>query len=363
MIKRIVIAGGGTGGHIFPALAIADALRRRIPDLDILFIGAKGKMEMEKVPQAGYRIEGLDIAGFRRGAVLPNLSLPWKILRSFARVRNIFRAFEPGAAIGVGGYSTFPVLRYAQVRGLPTFIHESNSLPGKSNILLGRRASRIFVAFPGMEQYFPADRIRITGNPIRPAILQQQPVAAEARRRFGLDPDRFTVFVTGGSQGAASINRAVAAGIDKLDPRSVQLIWQTGTGFAQEAAEIAKDKPHIHASAFVTNMGEAFAAADLVVSRAGAMALSELAALGKAAILVPLSTAAEDHQTVNARRLVEMDAAEMLTDADLGQSLWPAIQRLAADAGRRRRMESQIASLAVRDADNRIVDEIIGYLE
>src|ERR1700744_6271760 len=228
MSKRIIIAGGGTGGPILPAIAIAGALKKQDPAVELLFVGAKGKMEMEKIPQAGYRIEGIDIAGFNRSSLIKNAGLPFKLIKSFFQVGRILRAFRPDAVIGVGGYSSFPVLRAAQARGIPTFIHESNSFAGKSNILLGKKATRIFVAADGMEKFFPADRIVITGNPVRSAIVQSRITREEGIRFFGLDPALPTVLSTGGSLGAKGINDAVAAHLDEFGREGKQLIWQTG---------------------------------------------------------------------------------------------------------------------------------------
>src|SRR5687768_12793175 len=228
MAKRIIIAGGGTGGHIFPAIAIANALKKMDPSIDILFIGAKGKMEMEKIPQAGYSIKGLDIAGFNRHSLWKNTSLPFKLMRSFFQVRKIISGFVPDAVIGVGGYSSFPVLRYSQAKGYPTFIHESNSFAGKSNRMLGRKATRVFVASEGMDRFFPHGKITLTGNPVRSTIAHSTIRREDAIKIFGLDADKKTVLVTGGSLGARSINEAIAASIDAFEKHDLQLIWQTG---------------------------------------------------------------------------------------------------------------------------------------
>ena len=230
---RIIIAGGGTGGHIFPAIAIAGALKKARPDIEILFVGARGKMEMEKVPQAGYRIEGIDIAGLNRSSLIKNIGLPIKLIRSFFQVSRILRTFRPDAVVGVGGYSSFPVLRAAQAKGIPTFIHESNSFAGKSNQLLGKKATAIFVASDGMEKFFPAGKIHITGNPVRSNITGTPPGRDEAIRFFGLDPALPTILSTGGSLGAKGINEAIASGLDKFEKNGIQLIWQTGKPFAQ----------------------------------------------------------------------------------------------------------------------------------
>src|SRR6201994_307550 len=236
MSKRIIIAGGGTGGHIFPAIAIAGALKQQQPDIDLLFVGAQGKMEMEKVPQAGYRIEGITIAGLNRSSLIKNIGLPFKLIRSFVQVNRILRSFMPDAVVGVGGYSSFPVLRSAQAKGIPTFIHESNSFAGKSNILLGKKADRIFVAADGMEKFFPAAKISVTGNPVRSSIGESRIGREKAIRSFRLDPARPTVLSTGGSLGAKGINEAIAAHLDEFGNNGLQLIWQTGKPFAEQAA-------------------------------------------------------------------------------------------------------------------------------
>ncbi len=359
MDKRIVIAGGGTGGHIFPAIAIANALKRQDPEIEILFVGAKGKMEMEKVPQAGYPIVGLDIAGFNRSSLIKNISLPLKIITSFIQVRRIIRSFRPHAVIGVGGYSSFPVLRYAQARRIPTFIHESNSFAGKANILLGKKATRVFVASEGMERFFPAGRITITGNPIRTVIAESTIIRDEALVFFGLDPKKVTVLVTGGSLGAKSINEAIARSLNAFSAHHLQLIWQTGKPFAETAQALAAGKTGIWTSAFIPQMEQAYAAADIVISRSGAMAISELCVAGKPVILVPYPFAAEDHQTVNAQRLVNHNAGLMVRDRAAGEQLVTVLLSLAADAGRREVLKRHISRLAVKDADRVIAAEIL----
>lgn len=357
--KRVVIAGGGTGGHIFPAVAIANALKKKDPEIEILFIGAKGKMEMEKVPQAGYPIEGLDITGFNRSSLIKNIWLPFRIVKSFFQVSRIFRTFRPQAAIGVGGYSTYPVLRYAQARGISTFIHESNSFAGKSNMLLGKKATRIFVAGEGMERFFPADRIIISGNPVRASIAGPLPSREEALTFFGLQAGKKTVFVTGGSLGAKNINEAIAASLPLFAENGLQLIWQTGAPFAPVAAEASAGMPNVRTSGFVPNMEIAFAAADIVVSRAGAMTIAELCMVRKPVIFVPYPFAAEDHQTVNAMRLVDRNAALMLNDSEVKEKLAELIVSLAADEKKQEELKKNIGELAIKEADERIATEIL----
>jgi UDP-N-acetylglucosamine--N-acetylmuramyl-(pentapeptide) pyrophosphoryl-undecaprenol N-acetylglucosamine transferase len=360
---RVILAGGGTGGHIFPAISIADAIRARAPHADILFIGAKGRMEMQKVPEAGYPIEGLDIAGFDRRALWRNLGLPFRLLRSFARVRSLFRRFRPQAVVGVGGYSSFPVVRYAQWLGIPTFIHESNAHAGKSNILLARRATAVFVAAEGMGRFFPADRIRLSGNPIRKGIADAAISRKEALEYFGLDPALRTILAIGGSLGARSINEAIAAGLEDIRDAGLQLIWQTGRDFATRAAGLAEGRPHVRTYAFIREMPLAYAASDLVVSRAGAMSVSEIAAAGKPAIFVPYPLASEDHQTANAARLVGMGAARLVADAEAADKLVKTAISLAGDAEACNRMGDQAAKASTPDAAGTVAGYVLEELE
>lgn len=359
MSKRVIIAGGGTGGHIFPAVAIANALRREDPTLSVLFIGAKGKMEMERVPQAGYEIRGLDIAGFNRSSLIKNFSLPFKIMKSFVQVSEIIKGFHPDAVVGVGGYSTYPVLRYAQSRKISTFIHEANSFAGKSNILLGRKAVKVFVSGEGMEKFFPAEKIMITGNPIRQSIVDIRISREEALRSFHLNPQRKTVLVTGGSLGAKNINEAIEASIEEFSAQDLQLIWQSGKAFSERAKQAAQGRRNVWTDDFVTRMEYAYAAADIVVSRSGAMAVSELCVAGKPVIFVPFPFATEDHQTVNAKQLVDKNAAIMITDTQVNAELMPAIVRLATDTNKQNELIKNIKELAVTNADEIIAREIL----
>ncbi|MFT3948684.1 MAG: undecaprenyldiphospho-muramoylpentapeptide beta-N-acetylglucosaminyltransferase [Agriterribacter sp.] len=347
MAKKIIIAGGGTGGHIFPAIAIANALREKDKDINLLFVGAKGKMEMEKVPQAGYKIEGLDIAGFNRSSLIKNIGLPFKIIKSFLQVRNIINGFKPDAVIGVGGYSSFPALRFAQSKGIPTFIHEANSFGGKANIQLSKRASRVFTGSDGMEQFFPKEKILVTGNPVRKSILANNVGKEEGLTFFGLSIDKKTILVTGGSLGAKSINEAIAAGIDAFEKNDVQLIWQTGKPFAEQAKKIAAGKKGIWTNDFITKMEYAFAAADVVISRAGAMSVAELCVVKQAVVFVPYPFAAEDHQTVNARRLTEKDAALMVKDSEAKDKLVKTAIELALNENERQQLKNNISKLAI----------------
>ena len=355
---RIIIAGGGTGGHIFPAVAIANAIKKLEPQTEILFIGAKGKMEMEKIPEAGYKIIGLTIAGYNRSSLIRNISLPLKLAQSFLQVTGILRAFKPDAVLGVGGYSSFPVLRLAQTRKIPTFIHESNSLPGRSNIMLGKRATKIFVAAEGMEKYFPAKKIVITGNPVR-NIFSEKISKKEALNFFGLKPELKTVFVIGGSLGARSINEAINKNIDAFKKNKLQIIWQTGKLYAGEAAKAEEENNNIWTNAFITRMEYAYAAADVVVARAGAMTIAELAVVGKAAVFVPYPFAAEDHQAANALALVKKNAALMIRDTDVKTKLMDTLLELVQDEKRIHELEINILKMSNIHADETIANEIL----
>lgn len=359
MGKRVIIAGGGTGGHIFPAIAIANALKKIDDSIEILFVGAKGKMEMEKVPQAGYKIEGLDIAGFNRSSLIKNIGLPFKLVKSFLEVRTIFKKFKPDAAIGVGGYSSFPVLRFAQAKGIPTFIHESNSFAGKSNILLGKKASKVFTGTDGMEKFFHVEKIIVTGNPVRTAIADSAVSKAEALKFFSLDEHKITVLVVGGSLGAKSVNEAIDKGLDEILNAGIQLIWQTGKPYAEKAKERTAGKGGVWVNDFITQMENAYAAADLVVSRSGAMSVAELCVAKKPVLFVPYPFAAEDHQTVNAMQLVNKNAALMVKDNEAAEKLVFMTIELAKDISKQNELKENIAAMAVTNADARIAGEIL----
>lgn len=357
-----IMAGGGTGGHIFPAVAIANAIKKLQPNANILFIGAKGKMEMEKVPQAGYAIEGLDIAGFNRSSLIKNIGLPFKLVKSFLQVKRIFQKFKPDAVIGVGGYSSFPVLRFAQSRGIQSFIHESNSFAGKSNIMLGKKATRIFVAIDGMEKFFPAAKISISGNPVRATITNSKVSRDEAVKFFGLDPSKKTVLSVGGSLGAKGINEALDKHIDAFEKSSLQLIWQTGRPYAERAKQICAAKKNIWVNDFITQMEYAYAAADVIISRSGAMSVSEICVVKKPAVFVPFPHAAEDHQTVNAKKLVDRNAAMMVRDSEAAEKLVSTIIALAKDEARQNELKTNISKLAITNADEMIAREILKSL-
>ena len=356
---NIIIAGGGTGGHIFPAVAIANAIKKMQPGVDILFVGAKGKMEMEKVPQAGYKIEGLDIAGFNRSSLIKNIGLPFKLLKSFLQVRTIFKKFKPVAVIGVGGYSSFPVLRFAQSQGIKTFIHESNSFAGKSNMLLGKKTTKIFVAIDGMEKFFPANKIIISGNPVRASITSNRLSREEAIQFFGLDPNKKTILSIGGSLGAKTINEALDSNIEAFEKNNLQLIWQTGKPYAAQGKERVAGRKNIWVNDFITQMEYAYAAADVVISRSGAMSVGELCVMKKPTVFVPYPYAAEDHQTVNAKKLVDRNAAMMIKDSEAAEKLVPMIIELSKDENKQNELISNISKLAITDADEMIAREIL----
>ena len=356
---RIIIAGGGTGGHIFPAVAIANAIKKVQPETEILFVGAKGKMEMEKVPQAGFKIQGLDIAGLNRSSLIKNIGLPLKLVKSFIQVRQIFKSFHPTAVIGVGGYSSFPVLRYAQSKKIKTFIHESNSFAGKSNIMLGKKATKIFVASDGMEKFFPKEKIMITGNPVRASISQSKVTREEGIKFFGLDPAKKTILSIGGSLGAKSINESINKNIDVFEKNGMQLIWQTGKPYAEKGKQAAAGKSNIWANDFITQMEYAYAAGDVVISRSGAMAIAELCVEQKPAVLVPFPFAAEDHQTVNAQNLVNKNAGIMVKDSEALDKLVPAIIQLLKDEQQQNELKTNIGKLGITNADEIIATEIL----
>jgi UDP-N-acetylglucosamine--N-acetylmuramyl-(pentapeptide) pyrophosphoryl-undecaprenol N-acetylglucosamine transferase len=360
MAKKIIIAGGGTGGHIFPAIAIANALKEQDAENEILFVGAKGKMEMEKVPQAGYKIKGLDIGGFNRSSLIKNIGLPFKLVKSFLQVMNIINEFKPDAVVGVGGYSSFPALRYAQLRGIPTFIHESNSFAGKSNILLGKKATKVFVATDGMNKFFPLAKIVITGNPIRPSIANVSFIAKkEALDFFRLKEGKTTILAVGGSLGAKSINEAVATHLDEFRKYNLQLIWQTGKNEAAKWKLLASNEPNVWVDDFITQMEYAYAAADIVISRAGAMAVAELCVVEKPVVFVPYPFAAEDHQTANAKNLVQKGAACMVADSEAKDKAIATVMELVQDENRRTQLIRNISMQAVLNADEHIAREIL----
>ncbi len=362
MSKRIIIAGGGTGGHIFPAIAIANALKKIDDNIEILFVGAKGKMEMEKVPQAGYKIEGLDIAGFNRSSLIKNIGLPFKVMKSLLQVKRIIKRFKPDAAIGVGGYSSYPVLKVAQAKRIPTFIHESNSFAGKSNKWLGKKATKIFTGTEGMEIFFPPEKIIVSGNPVRKSIVDANISRSEGIKFFSLDETKKTILVVGGSLGARSINEAIDKGLDELLKEGSQVIWQTGKPYAAKAKERTNGKQGVWANEFITQMEFAYAAADIVVARSGAMTVAELCIAKKAVLFVPYPFAAEDHQTVNAMRLVNKKAALMVKDNEAGQKLVAMTIGLAKNESKQEELKKNISALAITNADEVVAEEVLKAL-
>jgi len=361
--KRIMIAGGGTGGHIFPAIAIANAIKKIDPMTTFLFVGAKGKMEMEKVPQAGYAIEGITIAGFNRSSLMKNLGLPFKLIKSFFQVAAIIRRFRPDAVIGVGGYSSFPVLRFAQSKGIPTFIHEANSFAGKSNIMLGKLATKIFTATDGMEKFFPANKIMVSGNPVRASIVSMNVDKTSALKHFGLNPGKKTILCVGGSLGAKSINEAIEKDIALFAKNDLQLIWQTGKPFLFRAKNTTAGMTDVYVNDFIQEMEMGYAAADIVISRSGAMSISELCIVGKPVVFVPYPFAAEDHQTANAQKLVKKDAAIMIEDKNAMQELVPKIIELSHDETKQNIMKKNIEALKITNADECVANEIMQHLK
>lgn len=354
---KILISGGGTGGHIFPALSIADACRRRF-DADILFVGAEGRMEMERVPAAGYPIKALPVAGFDRKNPLKNFSVLLKLFKSMRRARKIIRDFKPDIAIGVGGYASGPTLKAAQKAGIPTLLQEQNSYAGVTNKLLAAKARKICVAYDGMDRFFPADKIVATGNPIRKGLGASILSPAEARKEFGLQPDKPTLLVVGGSLGALTINESMAASVKTLSDKGIQAIWQTGKSYALKGREIAEQLPGIVATPFISDMANAYRAADLVVARAGAGTISELELLGKPCILVPSPNVAEDHQTKNAQALSSRGAAVLIPDSLCREQLLPTVLDLLEKPERLKAMSEAIRKMALTDSDEKIADEI-----
>lgn len=320
---RVLITGGGTGGHVFPAIAIADAIKKTRPDTEFLFVGASGKMEMERVPQAGYKIEGLNIAGFQRSLSIKNLAFPYKLLTSLWKARKIIRQFQPDVVVGTGGYASGPVMRAAQRVGIPTLIQEQNSYAGVTNKILGKRASTICVAYDHMEQFFPAGKIVFTGNPVRSDILNLEGKHQEGVKHYGLDPTKKTIAIVGGSLGARTLNEAMRDNtkfLEKYD--GVQVLWQCGKFYEYEFSESSTAKlPNVQLRTFIDRMDLLYAAADVVISRAGALTISELCLVGKPAVLVPSPNVAEDHQTKNALALVEKGAARLVRDAEANEKM------------------------------------------
>lgn len=358
---RVIISGGGTGGHIFPALAIANTIKKFKPDTDFLFVGATGKMEMEKIPAAGYKIVGLNISGIKRELSLYNLSFPFKVISSLIKAGKIIREFKPHVAVGVGGYASGPLLYMAARRKIPTVIQEQNSYPGITNKLLASDARRICVAYEGMEKYFPSEKIMLTGNPVRKEAIDIESKRKEAAAYFGLNADKKTILVIGGSQGARTINKSIAAGLGKISDTGLQLIWQTGRLFSSEAEKYIYnlENKNLKSFDFISRMDLAYSMADIIISRAGASTVSELCIIGKPAIMVPLPTAAEDHQTKNILALVRKNAAIMVRDSDARQKLVDEALQLINNAQKMDQLSANILKLAMPDSAEIIAREII----
>jgi UDP-N-acetylglucosamine--N-acetylmuramyl-(pentapeptide) pyrophosphoryl-undecaprenol N-acetylglucosamine transferase len=360
MSIRVIIAGGGTGGHIFPAVAIGHALQRMAPGAELLFVGAEGKMEMEKVPQEGFRIIGLPIAGFNRSHFWKNLSLPFKLLKSAIRARQIILEFKPNVVVGVGGYASFPVLNAAQSFSIPTLIQEQNSFAGKSNKMLAKNAKAVCVAYEGMDQFFPKERIIHTGNPVRKTIAASAITRESGQLEFGVSGNSKTILVVGGSLGAKSVNEAIGASLTQILSEDMNIIWQTGTPYyetAQQQSAAFGDRVKVYD--FIRKMDYAYAAADIVISRAGALAIAELCIAAKPVIFVPYPFAAEDHQTSNAISLVKHNAAQIVRDADVQQQLIPKLKALIHDQATQAIMQQALKELAITDADERIAQKVI----
>ncbi|MDR4987812.1 MAG: undecaprenyldiphospho-muramoylpentapeptide beta-N-acetylglucosaminyltransferase [Bacteroidales bacterium] len=362
---RVIIAGGGTGGHVFPAIAIARALQKKASDARILFVGAKGRMEMTKVPQAGYHIIGLNIAGLQRRLSWQNLSLPWKLIQSLAGAATIIKRFKPDLVIGVGGYASGPVVWAAHRQKIPVLIQEQNSFPGLTNRMLGKKAAKICVAYEGMDQYFSKEKLYITGNPVREEMLMLDGKSTEAMNHFRLKAGRPVLLVTGGSLGALTINESMALHLEELLNKGVQVIWQTGKSYyarAQELKKALKADESLIVNEFILRMDLAYAAADLVVSRAGAIAIAEICISGKPAILIPSPFVAEDHQTKNALALVNHQAAVMLKDAEAREKLGQTITGLIFDEDKKQKMKVKLAGMAHRNAADAIAGVAISML-
>ncbi len=359
---RAIIAGGGTGGHVFPAIAIALALKKKTTHARILFVGAKGRMEMQKVPKAGFHIIGLDIAGLQRRFSWQNFLLPWKIVKSLAGARQIVRRFKPDIVIGVGGYASGPVLWAAARLKIPIVIQEQNSFPGITNRMFGKKADKICVAYEGMDKFFPKQKLFLTGNPVRNDVVNTAGKKKKALKHFGMSSEYPVLFVTGGSLGARTINESVKTHINLLAKKNIQLIWQTGTAFYQEALASVPRKSRnfrAHISAFIDRMDYAYAAADLVVSRAGAIAVSEICTVGKPAILIPSPNVAEDHQTKNAMALVNHHAAVLIRDDEAQEKLGPEASRLIFDENKKQRLREKIAGMSYRNAAEVIAESVL----
>lgn len=363
---KVLMSGGGTGGHIFPAVAIAQEIKKRFPDAEFLFIGANGKMEMEKVPQAGFRIEGLNIAGFDRGNLLKNIGLPFKLISSLIKAKKIIKEFKPDFAVGTGGFASGPALFIAARMGIPTFIQEQNSLPGKTNIFNGKKAKAVFTAYPEMEKFFPNSKVYFLGNPIRENIITDLIETDLAKEKLGLEKDKLTILSVGGSLGSRTLNNGWKENLENIKQKSYQLIWQTGkTDYQQIISNVTLsgvEASRIQIKEFISDMATAYSAADIIVSRAGAIAISELAVTKKPVLLVPFPFAAEDHQTKNAMTLVEKNAAKMVKDTEMREKFWNTLSEICENENLRKEMSQNLEFFAKPKASEDIVNEIFKVL-
>ena len=365
--RKIIISGGGTGGHVFPAIAIADVLKEKVPESEILFVGADGRLEMEKVPEAGYRIIGLPVEGFRRKLTFRNIIVVFKLLKSMLISGRIIREFGPDVVVGIGGYASGPVLRSAARKGLPTLIQEQNSFAGLTNRLLAKRAKKICVAFEGMEKYFPGEKIILTGNPVRKKIqnIGERNLRKEGYTHFRLEEGINTILILGGSLGARTINQGIIRHVDRIRESDIQVLWQCGEYYHKEAKKV------IHTSGlknmvlrdFISRMDLAYAVADIIICRAGGITISELCHAGKPSILVPSPNVAEDHQTRNAMALVKKEAAVHLVDSEAIEKMIPLAMDILKDKDRKEKMSVNILKLAIKDSAEKIVEEMMGLME
>lgn len=360
-LDRVIISGGGTGGHIFPAIAIADEIKKRNPKAEILFIGAQGKMEMEKVPAAGYRIEGLAIVGFQRKLTFSNFLLPFKIVKSLLKARSILKEFKPQAVVGVGGYASGPTLQAATMLKLPTLVQEQNSFPGKTNKLLASKVNVLCTAYDGLDKFFPKEKIRLTGNPVRHDMVSIDGKREEAMNYYGFDSSKKTILIIGGSLGARTLNNALVENIAEIARHDeIQILWQSGKLYYEQMLEIMNQKKvgSIKLVQFIDRMDLAYAAADVIISRAGAISVSELCLIGKPVVLVPSPNVAEDHQTKNAMALVNKNAAILVKDTEATQHLFSVVFQLMTDESRMMTYSSEIKKLAKPNATADIVNEL-----
>lgn len=356
---KVLLSGGGTGGHIFPAIAIADEIKKRFPDTEFLFIGANGKMEMEKVPQAGYPIEGIDIAGIDRGNLLSNIGLPFKIFKSLSKAKRIIKNFVPDFAVGTGGFASGPALYEAGKMGIPIFIQEQNAHAGVTNKILSKKAKAVFTAYPAVEG-FPNEKIKFLGNPIRENIISGMQETEKAKEKMGLSTGKLTILSVGGSLGSRTLNNAWRSHVKEIINKDYQLIWQTGKLDHKDIIEETKDitSGNIQVHEFIKDMETAYSAADIIVSRAGAIAISELAVAQKPVLLIPFPFAAEDHQTKNAMNLVDKNAARMVKDAEMQEKFWDTLTEICENENLRREMSKNLEYFAKPNAAKEIVDEI-----